>query len=151
MCGTIKHEGVAKKMGNIFRIYPAYAGSVAWSSADRHWSGFMQFERADWWKTKADCFPVVIPATSFSEGKYELHVPGGMLAGYLLDRPIILNGRCIAPGDSFKIVTRGPISDFEKKVHNRWPYILKGSSGITIWTEKEILNANSRHGQLPLL
>jgi hypothetical protein len=144
MCSTIKQENLNKKLGHIFTVH----NSATYKTCQSHWSGFIQEEKLGWWRSQSSLTAIYVNCDAFIEGKYEFTCR--QLRGFILESPVILHGRVISPPGGFRIVTRAAISPFEKKIHERWPQIKWGGEAH-IFTEKEIINAPRRNGQLSFL
>ena len=117
MCGSLKHEEQASKIGTSVRV--EYSHSKVQKNAI--WAGFAKKEKLDWWKNNAAAKPVTVFVDSFIEGTIECRVPSRCFFGIVLDKDVVVQGRVIGHKGSVKILTRDAVTPFEKKLHPRWP------------------------------
>ena len=129
MCGSLKLEGMARRIGNEIVLWSGKPDS----KVKAIWQGFIKEEKLNWWKRQTDLRPMFASFDSFTEGPFTFQIPDKKLPGYLTSRPVILNGRIICPAESFKIVTRAPISQLEKHLHDRWPVAWNPDGSKIIW------------------
>lgn len=122
MCGTVNHEKVAKKIGQII-IATRTDGNLNTSGI---WSGFIRQESMQWWADKASLTNVAVKADSFTEQQYEFKLPNDnyCIAGVQLSNNVVMNGKLIGKAGSIKILTRPAHNEFESTIHGRWPVII---------------------------
>jgi len=117
MCSTLYFENQDTTIGSrIFCIVPTLD-----KTKESIWSGFCQIEKLDWWKKISNGVEVEVNVSAFQEGKYNFPVPGGKILGLYLCKDVEVNGKVIGKAGSCKLITRSAQSDFEKKVHSRFP------------------------------
>jgi len=142
MCGTLKLEKFKSKIGEPVVVI----GTKGQGSAT--WSGFAKRSRLDFWKRRGETKNVAIRASSFIEGKVEFKVPGGLMKGVGLKRNVMVGGRLVGPRNTVKLVTRPPKSDFEKRIHDRWPVVKRQDGMDHIFTENDVIIQDSPQGDL---
>lgn len=116
MCGSLKFENMTARIGN----YIPVANMVTGQKGQCIWSGFAKEEKLKFWKMQGLVY-LAVCVNSFTEQSTEFCVPHDKLLGIGLLKDVHVRGKLIAPNRSMKLVTRPPASDFEKRLHNRWP------------------------------
>jgi len=133
VCGTLKHEKRAIKLGQLVDVYAPLTGRLGRCA----WSGHARREKLDSYWYQNDCVPVHLHVSSFVEQGWELWVPTGIIEGIGLKKDIWVGSNLIGTAKSVKIVTRPPLNEFEKKIHHRWPLVLT-DNGPQSFTVKDI-------------
>lgn len=135
MCSSSKREGIKTFVKDHPKLEVVYQGK----SGKAQLSGFAQVEKIGYWREQADAVNVNILADSFCEGDVEVKVPTGRIAALGLRREVKINGTIIGNAKSVRILTREARTNFEKKLHHRWPLVYNGTD-IYEFTEKDCLN-----------
>lgn len=118
MCGTLKFQNRAAKIGNPIPVF----NPVTKQYGEAVFSGHAQVEKEVWWQKKSNCLRIQAFPTEFEEGGHNIVVPkGAYMIGLGLRKTVIINGRKVGPAQSWKILTRPAKSHYEKIVHPRWP------------------------------
>lgn len=133
MCGTLKHEKFKSKVGEPVLV----VGNKGQGTAT--WSGFAKRSRLDFWARRGETKRVAVKASSFVEGKVEFRVPGGLMQGVGLKRDVMVGGRLVGPRNTVKLVTRPPMSDFEKQIHDRWPLVKNENGHTHVFSEVDVV------------
>lgn len=138
MCGTLKYENIASKLGDPVTIFDPYKGNTI----TKEWSGYIQNEKLNWWKQQTRLWLIHILSDSIFEQERELAVTEGRVVGVCLGTDVILNGKIIGRAGTVRVVTRPPMNDFEKSIHHRWPIIgyTHGLKGIHTFSEKDVID-----------
>ena len=143
MCGTLKFENRAHMVGNIIPIVNPANGKQGMA----RWSGFAQNEKLGYWRQYGKAVDINIPATRIVEQNIELRLRGTLQA-LGIKSTVNVHGRIIAVAGEVKVITREPLSEWEKKIHHRWPLVLEEAGNIQIFNFKDVM---SGPGQLALL
>jgi len=155
MCGTLKFENMTARIGNLIPYSTVYCDGKG------TWSGFIQEEKASWWAgyvvAQAKIFASAFTEKPRNDISVIFELPQGTnLIAAVLRQNVIVRGRVIGARGDVKIVTRAPGSEFEKKIHKRWPLVMhqgrrlvfeeKDKQYLSSWNKneqnKEILNAS---------
>jgi hypothetical protein len=126
MCGTVKHNSLIHKRG--FAVITSEGSAI--------WSGFSTLEKADFWLSKGSKTEILV--NSFTEGGLEISNPAGTFKGLKLTKDVVISNKTIGRTGEVKIITRKPLTEFEKKIHHRWPVAIKDGK-IVQWTESDVL------------
>ena len=103
------------------------------------WSGFATEERQMWWQENGEAITINAKVTSFIEKNTEVKIPeGATMAGVGLRKDVIVQGKVIGPIKSVKLLTRSAVTEFEKKIHKRWPLVYKDGK-VYEFTSKDIV------------
>lgn len=143
MCGTLKFENRAHKVGNIIPVINRATNK--WGNA--RWTGFAQCERMEFWRTSGKAVDISIPADRMIEQNIEFRLKGTLKA-LGIKNTVNVHGRIVANAGEVKIVTRAPLSTFERKIHHRWPVVHLPDGNVQIFTFNDVM---SGPGQLALL
>lgn len=143
MCSSLKLEKFKSKIGEPVLVIGTKGQGTA------IWSGFAKRSRLDnFWKPRGLAKNVAVMVNSFIEGKVEFRVPGGLMRGIGIKRDVKVAGRLVGPMDSVKLVTRPPKSDFEKRIHDRWPVVKRPDGTDHVFTENDVIIRSSPQGDL---
>ena len=123
MCGTLKLEGFKFNIGGEIPVYQREVQGLRRFLA--RWTGFAQEEKLSWWQRPGDQI-VFGKIEAFWEHGQELDVEQGSAANFLLlNREVYIGaGEIIARPGEVKLITRRPATDYERRLHNRFPIIL---------------------------
>jgi hypothetical protein len=114
MCGTLKHEKIAKKLGNPLII------DTGGLDTDGFWNGHAREESLDRWIRQGWKEGKLHGVTSYTEGKpaVEFSVPNGKSLKVLFHPELTKDGR-----HPVQVVTREAVGD-ELRVHPRFPRLV---------------------------
>jgi len=142
MCKTLKLKKFKSKVGEPVLVIGTKGQGTA------TWSGFAKRSRLDFWRRRGEVKNVAVRANSFIEGKVEFRVPGGLMRGVGLKRDVMVAGKLVGPRNTVKLVTRPPKSDFEKRIHDRWPVVKLKNGQDHVFTEADVILQDSPQGDL---
>jgi len=133
MCGTLKFEKRASRIGDLVSVFALNTNRQGTAK----WSGFAQEEKLYWWLRSG--VPVHIMTHSFLERDLEFGVPGMRIQAIGIKKDVWVNNKLIAPARSVKLVTRVPLSDYESRIHKRWPLVFypRNSTDPYIFSQRE--------------
>jgi hypothetical protein len=135
MCGTLRFEGRASKIGNLVTIFSPLLSTLK----EVEWSGFAREEKLDFWMEKGKAVNIEICVDSFDESCYTFEVPGQRIQGIGLRTNVFVKDRLIGPVGSVKIITRPAFSAEESSIHSRWPLsVHKGEPYIYTLNQMEV-------------
>jgi hypothetical protein len=140
MCGTLKFEGRAMKIGDKVEITVQASGLER--AAD--WGGFAKGEYLQFWVSKGEAEPVIVKAETFIEGTTELRVETKRLMGVLLHKDTYAkDGKLVGKSGMVRVLTRPPKNDFEEGIHSRWPEAAHHrGKHPQIYTEEHVINTD---------
>jgi hypothetical protein len=136
MCGTLKFEDRVAKAGDLIQVNSA---NFPQSYTMRPWWGFIRRENLEgFWKKSKPMWVHIYGLRSFIEQKTEVQVgPGLIMHAAALTRDVFVRGKLVGRAGSVKILTRPAYSDFEKKIHHRWPLVTEPAMKRIIFNETD--------------
>jgi hypothetical protein len=137
MCGTLKFENTAAKIGNLVAIeFNGHLTRVKWA-------GFAQDSKVQDWLKHTNARHVTIICTAFDESGITFRMPGLHIEAIKIGHHNgdWVNNTTIAIPGTVKVITRAPLNEFEASIHKRWPAVRDPTNPDKYyqWTKKDIL------------
>ena len=142
MCSESRREGLAHRLGNIVQIYFQTRPELA----EARWTGYAQESKLAWWLQASQGIKGFMLADSFTEQGKEFRVETGKIQAIFINKPVILseNKTIAAPGE-IKIITRAAVSDFERRIHSRWPIVELEKNKYQEFSSAYLINKSINH------
>lgn len=140
MCGSLNLEGVSHRIGDPVRV----TNTLKRSEGLVRWSGFIRLELEDWWIRKGRAIPLLVHASSFVEQGHIFRVPSGRIDAYGLQQSVFVTHqgqqKQVGWKHTVKILTRAPRSEFERRIHKRWPVVhTLPTFGMHIFNQRDLI------------
>jgi hypothetical protein len=130
----IKYLGQDSQLGGFLQVRNTENGK----EGPARWAGFAKEEKLAYWKNKSSAVLLSVKADSIEEQKLQLKLKG-TISAIGLKKEVLVNGRVIGRAGDVKILTREPMSDWERRVSDRLPIVKTNNGDIQVFTSNDLL------------